>query len=115
MRKIIVIVLIGLISAAIVACGGDSAEPTNTAPPATVAQAPTEAPDTPTPAPTATTAPTNTPVPPGANQYSGPPGADQHARSDCYAVAYGHTCTHRGTGADSHACAYRSTHAGAYA
>lgn len=59
MRKLIAIVLIGLISAAIAACGGDSLEPTNTVPPASA----TEAPDTPTPAPTATAAPTNTPTP----------------------------------------------------
>ena len=65
MRKLIAIVLIGLISVAIAACGGDSVEPTNTAPPASATEAPTQAPDTPTPAPTATAtaAPTNTPVP----------------------------------------------------
>ena len=63
MRKLIAIVLIGLISVAIAACGGDSVEPTNTALPASATEAPTQAPDTPTPAPTATAAPTNTPTP----------------------------------------------------
>ena len=63
MRKLIAIILIGLISVAIAACGGDSVEPTNTALPASATEAPTQAPDTPTPAPTATAAPTNTPRP----------------------------------------------------
>ena len=63
MRKLAVTILIGLLSAAIIACGGDSVEPTNTAAPAPATQAPTEAPETPTPAPTATDAPTNTPIP----------------------------------------------------
>ncbi len=63
MRKLIAIVLIGLISVAIAACGGDSVEPTDTALPASATEAPTQAPDTPTPAPTATAAPTNTPTP----------------------------------------------------
>lgn len=63
MRKLIAIVLIGLISVAIAACGGDSVDPTNTPLPTPATEAPTQAPDTPTPMPTATTAPTNTPAP----------------------------------------------------
>ena len=63
MRQLIAIVLMGLIPAAIIACGSETPAPTNTAPPPAAAQVPTEAPDTPTPAPTATPAPTNMPTP----------------------------------------------------
>lgn len=49
------------------------------------------------------------------DQYAGSGCAHQHARSDCYAIPYGHNRAYRGAGADSHACAYRSAHAGTHA
>ena len=63
MRQLKAIVLIGLISAVIVACGSETPAPTNTASPPATAQLPTEAPNTPTPVPTATPAPTPTLAP----------------------------------------------------
>ena len=63
MRKLLAIVLVGVVSAAIIACGSEIPAPTNTAPPPVATQVPTEAPDTPTPVPTATSVPANTPSP----------------------------------------------------
>ena len=62
MRKLVVIFLIGLALAAIIACGGESAEPTSTTVPAAATEAPTPVPDTPAPAPTATPVPTQAPT-----------------------------------------------------
>ena len=71
MKSLALLVLVGLITVGILACGGDSPDPTNTPPPPAATQPPPEPTNTPAPEPTAvpteapapTAAPMPTPVP----------------------------------------------------